>query len=333
MLADLLVLANDRSVTARRTLLERLRAIDSTSRLDDRSRELLNTLIGDLASRLEGGPRVRSYRPCFDTHHAPDLSGSHALSDIFTADDDTLHIIATGAPDSHAAAIVMSRGSARTRLALARNPQADLSRPTLVALADLAPGDAALRRALASRSGLPATVAERLWPCLPPAERAMLLSASSAIDPDEAVELVAERELGLHLAIRSGRLAESLDVLRGRMAKGQIGLDEAIVELARADRAWDIACLIGERLDLPGTNVLALITCGLDLGPAVLAAGMDIGRPAQAALHQLRLKRRWRAADLGRVAAVPGPRLGRDEADAILAFLRDDTGPPRSRVA
>jgi hypothetical protein len=161
----------------------------------------------------------------------------------------------------------------------------------------------------------------------------VLLNASSAIDADEAAEIAAEAERCLHDAIRAGRLAESLDVVRGRMAEGQIGLDEAIVGLALADRPWDVASLIGERLALPAAGVLALLASRFDFGPAVLAAPAELGGPAQAALHQLRLRRRWRAAELGRGGADLVAGLSRDDADAILAALRGMLGEPGARAA
>lgn len=328
-LSKLQLLARERLPSARHELLRALTELFFESAADWRPQEraLFDDVVEavldeveplarrELAERLAArpdAPRRVVVRLAADTIAvaAPVLTHSPVLQ------DDDLAPLALGKSQDHLLAIakrawvseritdiLVDRGDALVLDSIAENVGAQFSQPGAAALVAKARGRETLWQRLAARRDLPDHIAEQMAPAL-----AVSLAAETSrrgVDIGAAQARVLMREMQDMLAARlraAAARARPLDELMALIAKAELRLSEAVIELADADRVFDLAQLVCTRVgcnahavvrDLFATNVEPLMrSCRI--------AGMDL-ESFSAVLRLRRRRRPFGAGDIGRL--------------------------------
>ena len=141
---------------------------------------------------------------------------------------------------------LVTRGVDAVLYRLVANHGAIMSRSSMIAIAERAPADRAMREYLAMRRDLPEPVAIMLADCLALPLAARLLAADARYDQNQAHELIARaQQFALEKQEAAGAQRRAGDGLAAFRA-GEMSLDDAIIALAREDRAAEVASLLAE---------------------------------------------------------------------------------------
>jgi uncharacterized protein (DUF2336 family) len=189
--------------------------------------------------------------------------------------------------------VLVERGDNRVVATVVENRGARFSRHGFFALADHAATDEALLRRLAARADLPGEIAERLLPYITAALHSKLEAAGADVDDNTLDELAEHSRAVLADRLRAAAgLGRSLDVLMDQIARGLTSLDEAVIALADAGAAPDVAKLLADRVDLRSDTIVRALCASAEEPAALLcrAAGLKVN--GYSAIMRMRRRRR-----------------------------------------
>lgn len=219
--------------------------------------------------------------------------------------DDDLIILASSLSDSHLQSlslrrslseaitdILIQRGSGKVARSLADNAGARFSPVGFGTLVSRARGDEALQLGLASRGDLTEERVADLLPLL--SERIRKVLVDRGVTDPEAFSEAMLRRLRPHIASALKERHREDREVKATLLEIQGGAktaEDVIVHLAGADRAYDIAAVIGELTSVDSPTVMKALTGANDEPILVLCRILDLSWEAFEAILQLRAKR------------------------------------------
>jgi uncharacterized protein (DUF2336 family) len=328
-LARLQVLARERIPVKRRELLRALADVyfDSSYRLSDRERELFDDIVEKVLDEVEPLARrelAERLAPRFDAPRrlvvrlagdvisvaAPVLTLSPVLA------DDDLALLALGKSQDHLLAIsqrerlseritdiLVDRGDTLVLDSIVGNLGARFSPPGAAVLIEKARPREALWRRLANRTDLAVHVVDQLTPALADAMAAETARRGLGLDPVQSQTLLREMRETLAARLRAAEArARPLDELMECVADGSLRMGEAVIELADADRASDLAVLVCGRAESQSQTFVRHLFAAdeTDLMKTCRAVGLDL-ETFSAILRLRRRRRPFGAGDVGRL--------------------------------
>jgi uncharacterized protein (DUF2336 family) len=240
--------------------------------VDQISRDAKVQVAANLAT-LRGFPAsiARSFAADADIDIArPVLRGSPALGDddlvdiARTAGQQHLHAIATR--DQLSAAItdvLIDRGDERVVHRVSANHGASFSDWGFEQLVEKARGDVDLQELLVERPDISRATVDSLLPLV--SETLALKLSQRGFDPGSAntADVMRQARERFEQALRERRVAiRGVAALGELVSRGDLTVEEALVELVEAGRLLDVAALAGQVADLDRNHVFGLITRG-----------------------------------------------------------------------
>ncbi len=258
----------------------------------------------------------------------PILVRSPALTDADLEDlarsqsQSHLAVIATRRPlAARVTDVLVARGDNLVADLVVRNLEAKLTLNSLTQLAERSAAGGALSDLLLARPDLPEEIARKLDPVIRETLNEAIETLCARVDGPTRDSLAHESQVMLAHGLRVATARPS-EVLRELVARGVVGFDDAVIELADADQAFDVARLLGERLSLSGETAMMVLFASSEEAMAIVcrAAGLRVNGFSSV----LRLRRRRRQ---GHHTAFRPP------AEALTAFSRIDTDTARRAMA
>lgn len=213
--------------------------------------------------------------------------------------------------------ILVDRGDDLVLDSIAENLGVQFSRPCGAALVAKARKRETLWRRLAIRDDLPSCIADQMASVLANSMAAETSRRGVDLDATQSRVLLWEMKESLAARLRAATVrARPLDELMSLMAEGHLRLCDVVIELADADRVFDLAQLICGRVDFE-SHVFVRYLFAPNVEPLMKAcrtALMDL--EAFSAILRLRRRRRpFAAGDIGPLLrayqAVPMPQHNR----------------------
>jgi uncharacterized protein (DUF2336 family) len=250
-------------------------------------------------------------------------------------DEDLLDITGSGS-DEHLQAIsrrktlselvtdaLLERGSRLVLQLLAGNAGARFSMQGFGELVHRARNDETLQYELATRADLPQQVVDSLSRLLSDKLRQTLrtmgLNAPDALAP--ALLETLHLRLSSTLSDRDRETREISTIIRD-IAAGTSIVDREILPLARADRAYDIAMIVGELANVDHATAMKAITGPNEEPMVVLFRSLDVSWETFEAVLQLRAKRNRRNYVKSLSLAKAYQEMDRATARRVLRFLQ-----------
>jgi hypothetical protein len=315
--ADLIALARETSSERRRELLRQITDMFlstdvATQTASDLFEEVVLRLARDIgiAGCMALAERIADHasapRKLVMTLATDEIAVAHPILERSPVlEEDDLVSLATSLSDAHLQSlslrrslseaitdILIQRGSRNVARALAGNEGARFSDGGFGNLVARARGDEVLQEGLASRGDLTEDRVSDLLPLL--SERIKkVLSERGITDPD-ALSAAMLRRLRPHVAAAlKERQREDREVKATllEIREGHKTAEDVIVHLANADRAYDLAAVIGDLTNVDGPTVMKALTGANDEPILVLCRILDLSWPGFEAVLQLRAKR------------------------------------------
>lgn len=250
-----------------------------------------------LADQVAPPPRVLIFLATDEISVAtPILQRSPALTDA------TLARLASDQPQSHLAVIaarrplaesvtdvLVARGDRVVVEALARNGTARLSEDSFMRLAQREE----LHEMLMARPDLPEEIAERLAPLIRDTVQDVLAANLAHIDAQTTDDLTARSREALAQRLRAiVSTARPADVLGDLVSRGLLSIDDALTELADADRAVEVATLMAEKLAIGPELVMLVLFSPNEEAMTILCRASGLGINGFSSVLRMRRRRR-----------------------------------------
>jgi uncharacterized protein (DUF2336 family) len=339
-LANLQMLARERLPAKRHELLRALTDafFDSADRLSTNERVLFDDIVERVLDDVEPLARqelAERLAACPDAPHrvvvrlagdviavaGPVLSRSPVLVDDDLAplarqksQDHLLAISRRGSLSERITDILVDRGDALVLDAVAENRGARFSAPGAAALVDKAKSQESLRQRVVNRADLAAYIADRMTPALAESMAAETARRGLGLAPAQSQTLLQEMRDTLAARLNAAvARARPLDLLKEQIDAGTTRFGDAVTELADADRASDLAILVGERAGVERHIFLRDLLAPDEalLMKACRVAWLEL-ESFSAILRMRRRRRPFGTADIGRLLrayqAMPPPR-------------------------
>jgi len=251
-------------------------------------------------------------------------------------DDAELERIARSHSQAHLAAIaarpklservtdvLVARGDDQVVDTVAANEGARFSEQGFATLADRACTNEGLLDRLASRNDLPADITARLAPMITEVLAGRLKATGADADSSTLNELAAESGFVLAERLRAAtKVARSLEFLIEQVEKGQIKIDEAVIELADVDATPDLGKLIAARVDLPSSTVFRALCAPAEEPVALLCRAAGIKMNGYSAIVRMRRRRRRGSDKAAEQALKRYEQIPLEMAERVLRFLK-----------
>jgi uncharacterized protein (DUF2336 family) len=243
------------------------------------------TLVRLASDAIEVAEPVLSRSPALNDEHLEPIARTHGQNHL-------LAIARRQALSQRLTDILVERGNDEVACTVSGNEGARFSDSGFEWLAVRASANVAILNRLVMRSDLPERVTQSLIPALAHS----IAEKIGARDVDN--ELSARRLLDEARALLSERLraavsrARPLAVLRDQIARRNLTLSEAVVELADADELGDLAALLGMGLRMPSEMVVRNLFLGADETLMLLCRAAMLDVDAFSAILRMRNRRR-----------------------------------------
>ncbi len=246
------------------------------------------TLVRLASDVIEVAEPVLSNSPALDDRHLEPIARIQSQAHL-------LAIARRKALSQRLTDILVDRGNDEVAGTVSGNEGARFSDTGFEWLAVRASANVAILNRLVMRSDLPERIAENLIPLLAQSISEKIdatdaeheLSARQLID--QARELLGER---LRAAVIRAR---PLAVLTDQIARQNLSLSEAVIELADADEPGDLAALLGTGLRMPSEMVARNLFLGGDETLMLLCRAATLDVNALSAILRMRNRRRYGA--------------------------------------
>ncbi len=233
-----------------------------------------------LAAQFAGDADVDVARPIL---HAPGLHDDILVDIARTGSQDHLHAIATRATvSSPVSDVVVSRGNSTVVHALAANRGAAFSESGMQRLVAKAGGDVDLQALIVQRTDLSPTAIEKLLPLISRelADRLRDLGLQPGTD-------LIRQHLGEWLDVRKTNVSQVEHYMES-IKKGDLRIDDVVIEIAAAGRLFDAATVIASAVDLERDYAFRVLTHGKTQSVLLLLRSIKLKWPAAAKFLALR---------------------------------------------